>query len=1110
MKKTLLLLFALMTSIGMAWADDPVNLAQGATVSFATGEGLETNINGGNTLANMVDGNNGTSWQLQYTGDNTFTEVIFDLGETKTFNTVLVNQTGDRWITNYKLYFSTDGTNWTDETSITGVIQGKFATSFTSKNYRYVKYHSEKANKNNTDQWGEGIAEFELYNLETPIAFESITLTASTDWTTVGGAVNLTAVGNANQLGAVWPLGEITWNNNNTTAGTITNGVYNANAKGTSVVSASAGGKTSNDVSIEVVEGSKIDLFTNWQYRIYPIGEKTTRNSLVGAFDENEGSDWSLLNGVFPGESEQQRTYDAGFIADLGAIYDVNEISIKFGGACSQEYTISFAGNDGVFGEAVYNGGTHQQGTNAHTEVLNEKTVSGVRYVKFLSTKAATQDGIRIFDFKVIGNKKSDIDNSQTPSITAATITNPTNESLQLNITCSDDSPYILYLVTGAGSERWLNGKTGISESFVITGLEEGTEYNLSIIAYDAVAHGSSIANISGTTTGGVIDEEAPVMVSATLASKTYNSATLTLNATDNSDKVKFHIVDATNGINLTTELVDQGTNFEYNVTGLTPETTYNFTVTAEDVFGNVSAAQNVAVTTEQLPEACTVTYDDEATFMTIFTDRELTETPANKTVISNTPSAVTTAPVTYTRATGDDILQFNNFENAIFTFDNKMDVTTMGALHLDVFPTKDMTMTIWTYGNTENATNQEFFRTRTLKADKWNHIVISLAEYLNNGFVMNDVPKIMLSGVDGYADGTATVFVDNIYYYTEPFAEVSVSNKIAKIKGLWNLDAFKTLDAGHNGTDANTVLAYDMTDVIWKKGTITGEQIALKNPNTLLLVHGETVEAFNYNNVRVHEDGTYSCINLNYTAKYDALTQDPRDNTKTLKIDATSVNLNPAINIGNYGTLLVPFDAQIPADSYKEVYAMSSDYSTVDKVLTLYFDYVAAGGTLVNGKPYLVKNLADDSNIHSGFQFNDGGTIDVDFTAQKPYGAENAFTGTYKKITNPSAGNVYVFKAGTTPDLYKLSSTGTIPGFRCYLNLSNVEGWNTASSKIQMVFRDGDEQTTSIRMATDDEVRQILGGVYTMDGRMVATDMGTVSLPKGMYIVNGRKVVVK
>lgn len=618
MKKTLLLLFALMTSIGMAWADDPVNLAQGATVSFATGEGLETNINGGNTLANMVDGNNGTSWQLQYTGDNTFTEVIFDLGETKTFNTVLVNQTGDRWITNYKLYFSTDGTNWTDETSITGVIQGKFATSFTSKNYRYVKYHSEKANKNNTDQWGEGIAEFELYNLETPIAFESITLTASTDWTTVGGAVNLTAVGNANQLGAVWPLGEITWNNNNTTAGTITNGVYNANAKGTSVVSASAGGKTSNDVSIEVVEGSKIDLFTNWQYRIYPIGTETKAAGRDGAVDANDGSLWELHAGT--DASEASRTYETGFIVDLGAIYSINRISIHFEGACSAEYGIAFAASDGTFGENVYTGGSASQ--NDYTAVHSGQSATGVRYVKFLSTKAATQYGVKIKDFMVIGTKEADISDTAVPTVTAAEASKTAN-TVVLTLTGNDDSSkYIMYQVNvdnGIGT-KFFFGAAGTPINATITNLTEGTTYIFSVIAYDSQAKGSTIANLSITPTS-VADTEAPVMVSATLASKTYNSATLTLNATDNSSKVKFHIVDATNSINITTGQTDQGTNYEYTVTGLTPETTYNFTVTAEDAAGNTSENNVVmtAFTTEAIPAGQEYINGDHSIFLSSY-----------------------------------------------------------------------------------------------------------------------------------------------------------------------------------------------------------------------------------------------------------------------------------------------------------------------------------------------------------------------------------------------------------------------------------------------------------------------------------------------------------
>ena len=620
---------------------------------------------------------------------------------------------------------------------------------------------------------------------------------------------------------------------------------------------------------------------------------------------------------------------------------------------------------------------------------------------------------------------------------------------------------------------------------------------------------------VAGTGTADTNDSTAPVLTTPTENAKTTSTLTVNLTATDSHKYVIYHVTVKKGEEEISTEDLQytndiSGTTATYTVENLQPNTTYTVYVTAEDVFGNISAAQNVAVTTNALGEACNVTYDAAATAMTIFTDRA--SAFATVTTIENTRTAETTAPIVYNRATGDDVLQFNNFKNALFTFDTAKDVTTMGALHLDVFPTKDMTMTIWTYGDTDTATNQENFTTRTLKADQWNHIVISLAEYLNNGFKMNDVPKIMLSGVNGYADGTATVYVDNIYYYTEQFAEVSVINKIAKIKGLWDLNSFKTLDADHNGTDVNTVLAYDMTDVIWKKGTTTGGELDLKNPNTLMLVHGETVEAFNYNNVRVHEDGTYSCINLNYTAKYDALTQDPRDNTKTLKINATSVNLNPQININDYGTLLVPFDAQIPADTYKEIYAMSSEYSTTDNVLTLYFDYVdPEGGNVVNGQPYLVKNISDDSEAHSGFYFYNGGSIEVDFTAQEPYGAGNAFTGTYKKITNPNVGKVYVFKAGTTPDLYKLSASGTIPGFRCYLNLSSISDW-TKESKIQMVFRDGDNEgeATGIRLATDEEVRQILGGVYTMDGRMVATDMGTVSLPKGIYIVNGRKVVIK
>ncbi|MBQ7423710.1 MAG: starch-binding protein [Prevotella sp.] len=109
-------------------------------------------------------------------------------------------------------------------------------------------------------------------------------------------------------------------------------------------------------------------------------------------------------------------------------------------------------------------------------------------------------------------------------------------------------------------------------------------------------------------------DDEKPVMVSASEASKTHNSVTLTLNATDNSGQVKFHIVDSTNGIDVTSGNADSGVNFSYTVTDLTAETTYDFTITAVDAASNVSDdSKAVEVTTNAAPLGFDVTSTDGA-----------------------------------------------------------------------------------------------------------------------------------------------------------------------------------------------------------------------------------------------------------------------------------------------------------------------------------------------------------------------------------------------------------------------------------------------------------------------------------------------------------------
>ena len=90
-------------------------------------------------------------------------------------------------------------------------------------------------------------------------------------------------------------------------------------------------------------------------------------------------------------------------------------------------------------------------------------------------------------------------------------------------------------------------------------------------------------------------DEEKPVMVNATLVSSTINSAVIAVSATDNDEVARFHVVDATNGIDA------NFTPSEGNIiiNGLTHATDYNFTITAKDASNNESEnSMVVAVST--------------------------------------------------------------------------------------------------------------------------------------------------------------------------------------------------------------------------------------------------------------------------------------------------------------------------------------------------------------------------------------------------------------------------------------------------------------------------------------------------------------------------------
>ena len=105
-----------------------------------------------------------------------------------------------------------------------------------------------------------------------------------------------------------------------------------------------------------------------------------------------------------------------------------------------------------------------------------------------------------------------------------------------------------------------------------------------------------------------------------------------------------------------------------------------------------------------------------------------------------------------------------------------------------------------------------------------------------------------------------------------------------------------------------------------------------------------------------------------------------------------------------------------------------------------------------------------------------------------------NSLTGTTAAMTG-AAGNIYVLNNGTQGvGFYKLKSTGTIGANKAYL---------TYSGSLAPEFFGFDGNTTSINEVRG-KMEDVSGEYYDLQGRRVSQPT------KGLYIVNGKKVVIK
>lgn len=215
------------------------------------------------------------------------------------------------------------------------------------------------------------------------------------------------------------------------------------------------------------------------------------------------------------------------------------------------------------------------------------------------------------------------------------------------------------------------------------------------------------------------------------------------------------------------------------------------------------------------------------------------------------------------------------------------------------------------------------------------------------------------------------------------------------------------------------------------------------------------------------------------------------------------NVVLNRSFKAG-WRTLCLPFDFN-PLAFGEEAVAAIQEFAGAD-ANTLYFSEVAIDGVMKANVPYLVNFAYDvDAPVYFGADVQENAPIAVEF-------GDWRFVGTYEGIAAPGMNGLYgvteVIEDGESYQAIRRgNSEASINATRAYF--VNVSG--TYMQKSMRIDLDGN--TTAIGCIKENEAVETVfpADVYSLDGRLVRVAAENLDgLAKGVYVVNGRKVVVK
>ena len=429
-----------------------------------------------------IDGNEGTSWESIHGVDPQ--NWILDLGQARIFNTIEIV-----WETACAKDFTistrlSESEEWNEVLRIEDQTANQRETKthkIDKTTARFIKFEgTERAT-----QWGYSFWEFRVYLAGTS-TLTSLEAKPANGITKVGEGLAINVVAKDQNGQVMANAGEITYTVTPADAGTITNNVYTPAKIGMASIVATIGEVSAPAFEVFAYDGENVALSTdiNTSKIVAQSDFAPSGTDAWHAIDGNEGSVWqgSATNG---GDGdEESRTYDSWFVVDFGGYYDINLVSIQFEGACSQEYTVAFSANNATWSTAYEYVGN--AGVYAHTKLIYGNDLQNntkVRYARFYSTKAATQWGVKMFEFKVFGTPgEAPADDEKPVMVKAELVSNTFNRAI-IAVEATDNNAVANYKVVDASNA--LDQSCTAKDGKITVSLEPATEYTLTISAVD-------------------------------------------------------------------------------------------------------------------------------------------------------------------------------------------------------------------------------------------------------------------------------------------------------------------------------------------------------------------------------------------------------------------------------------------------------------------------------------------------------------------------------------------------------------------------------------------------------------------------------------------------